>query len=234
MIQKHFPGLRLGRILSVALMGAAISGCASKPANVPYNPANFGPPDPTPVAKVADVIAPGDKVHVSVFGVDSLSGDFLVEENGLIDYPLIGLVQAQGQTPEQFAKSLAARLGEKDLRNPDVRVAVVEQAKQTVTVEGAVKQPAVVAIRGQTSLLQAIALAGGTTPDAETKQIIVFRQVGGQRMAAAFDLNAIRRAEAPDPVIYPNDMVVVSGSQNKRLIDRILQAVPVLGIFRPF
>lgn len=233
LMQNHFI-LLAGRILLLGIGPALISGCASKPLEVPYNPTDFGPPDPVEVVKVSDVIAPGDKIKVTVFGVDSLSGEYLVEENGQIEYPLIGVVQAQGNTPSEFAKILAARLGERNLRNPNVQVAVSERAQQTITIEGAVKEPAVVPIRGQSSLLQAIALAHGTTEDANTSQVVVFRKVNGQRMAAAFDLKAIRRAESTDPVIYPNDVVVVSGSNNRRIVDKVLQVVPILGIFRPF
>lgn len=221
------------RTLLISCVLVALSACASKPLDVPYNPTGFGAPDPVPVARAPDVIAPGDKIHVTVFDVDSLSGDYRVEENGQIDYPLIGIVQAEGHTASDLAKILATRLGERNLRNPNVQVALLERAPQTITVEGAVKQPAVVPIRGKSTLLQAIALGGGTTDDAIASQIIVFRQVNGKRMAAAFDLRAIRRDEAPDPEIYPNDIVVVAGSHNKKLVDRIFQALPIIGIFRP-
>jgi polysaccharide export outer membrane protein len=225
---------RAWRTLSIGCVAIALTACASKPLDVPYNPSDFGAPDPVQVAQVPDVIAPGDKIHVTVFDVDSLSGDYRVEENGQIDYPLIGIVQAEGHTASELAKILAAKLGERNLRNPNVQVAVVERAPQTITIEGAVKQPAVVPIRGKSTLLQAIALGGGTSDDAIASQIVVFRQVNGKRMAAAFDLRAIRRNEAPDPEIYPNDVVVVPGSRNKKLVDRIFQAIPIIGIFRPF
>jgi polysaccharide export outer membrane protein len=223
-----------GRV-AVALLSVLLAGCGSKPLNVPYNPSDFGPPDVEQVAPVPDEIGPGDKLHVTVFGVDSLSGDFQVEANGQIDFPFVGAVQAQGQTPSQFAKLLADRLGEKVLKNPNVQVAVAERAPRTITVEGAVKQAAVVPVQGNTTtLLKAIALGGGVTEDANTQQVVVFRTVKGQRMAAAFDLRAISRAEAPDPVIYPNDIVVVAGSHNKRLVDNVLRGLTVLGMFRPF
>ena len=232
-MQNHFfPDCR--RLLGIALTAAALAGCATKPLNVAYNPADFGAPDPVVIAPLPDVITPGDKIKVTVFQVDSLSGNYLVEQNGQIDFPLIGIIQAQGRTPSEFAKILADRLGERNLRNPNVQVAVVERAQQTITLEGAVRQPAVVPIRGKSTLLQAIALGGGTSEDAIASQVVVFRQVNGSRMAAAFNLVAIRRAEAPDPVIYPNDVIVVAGSHNKNLIDRVLQVLPIIGIFRPF
>lgn len=233
-MEKHFRGQAKRLFLFSVATAVAVSGCASNPPlNVAYNPEGFGPPDPVQIAKVPDVISPGDKIRVTVFQVDSLSGEFRVEENGQVDYPLIGIVQAQGHTPSEFAKILASRLGERNLRNPNVQVAVTERAQQTITVEGAVNQPAVVAIPGQTTLLQAIALARGTTEDANPSQVVVFRTVRGQKMAAAFDLRAIRRAEAPDPVIYANDIVVVAGSRNTKLLDSILRVIPIIGIFSP-
>lgn len=215
-------------------LALAVGACSSRPLDVAYNPANFGPPDPVEIAKIPDEIAPGDKVRVTVFQVDSLSGEFRVEENGQVDFPLIGIVQAQGHTPSEFAKVLAARLGERNLKNPNVQVAVVERAQQTITIEGAVNQAGVVPIPGETTLLQAIALARGTSEDANPSQVVVFRNINGERMAAAFDLRAIRRAEAEDPKIYANDVVVVAGSKNNKLFKDILSVVPILGLFRPF
>lgn len=233
-MQKKCTATPRAPLFGAILAALVLSGCASEPLNVAYNPADFGPPDPVQIAKVPDVITPGDKIRVTVFQVESLSGEFQVEENGQIDYPLIGIVQAQGHTPSEFAKILAARLQENSLRKPNVQVAVTERAQQTIAIEGAVNQPAVIPIRGQTTLLQAIAMARGTSEDANPSQVVVFRRVGGQRMAAAFDLSAIRRAEASDPVIYPNDVVVVAGSKKNKLLEGLFKSLPVVGIFRPF
>jgi polysaccharide biosynthesis/export protein len=221
----------LGGVVPVALL---LSACASKPLNVAYDPANFGPPDPVEVVKAPETIGPGDKLRVTVFQEDSLSGDFQVEDNGQIDYPIIGLVEAQGMTPSELSRHISDRLREKALRKPDVQVALVERAQGTITIEGAVNQPGVVPIAGPTTLIQAVALARGTHEDADPSKVVVFRKVKGQRMAAAFDLRAIRRAEANDPTIYPNDIVVVSAGSNSKLLENVLRAIPILGIFRPF
>jgi polysaccharide export outer membrane protein len=84
------------------------------------------------------------------------------------------------------------------------------------------------------TLIQAVALARGTREDANARRIAVFRTIGGQRQAAAFDLTAIRRGEAPDPRIYPGDIVVVDGSAIKELQKQVLQSLPLVSIFRPF
>ena len=74
--------------------------------------------------------------------------------------------------------------------------------------------------------MQAVALAGGTTEDANAHRVAVFRTIGGQRQAAAFDLTAIRRGQAQDPQIYPGDIVVVDGSSIKALQKQIMQQLP--------
>jgi polysaccharide export outer membrane protein len=76
-------------------------------------------------------------------------------------------------------------------------------------------------------------MAKGTADDANARRVAVFRTVGGQRQAAAFDLTAIRRGQAPDPQIYPGDIVVVDGSSVKAAQKQILQSIPLLSIFGP-
>ena len=81
--------------------------------------------------------------------------------------------------------------------------------------------------------MQAVALAGGTTEDANARRVAVFRTIGGQRQAAAFDLTAIRHGQAKDPEIYPGDIVVVDGSSVKSGFKKFVQSIPLLAIFGP-
>jgi polysaccharide export outer membrane protein len=113
-------------------------------------------------------------------------------------------------------------------------VAVAEAAAQTVTVEGAVNRSGVYPIVGATTLIRAIALASGTNRDANDARVLVFRTIDGQRMAAAFDLRAIRSAEAEDPPIYGNDLVVVPASQGRMLFRDVLSVIPAVGVFTAF
>lgn len=230
----RYPTVKVVVPWIAACAAILVGGCASKPLNVAYNPTNFGAPDAAPVLQSSDEIAPGDKLKITVFQVDALTGDYQVEENGQIEFPLIGSIEAQGHTPSEFAKLLAARLAERSIRDPNVQVSVDTRAPRTISIEGAVKQAAVVPVQGKITLLEAIALGGGTSEDANARQVVVFRTIHGQRMAAAFDLKAIGRAEAPDPVIYPNDIVVVAGSRNGKILDTVLRSLTVFGMFRPF
>lgn len=229
----HLLSRKNGLPVCCAVLVALVGGCADKPLSVPYDPANFGSPDATETAKAPQTIGPGDKVRVTVFQVDSLSGQFPVEDSGQINYPLLGGLRAQGLTPAELANHISEQLKQKYLKTPDVQVAVI-QSVSSVTVEGAVNQAGILPVEGTTTLIRAIALARGTKDAADPKRVVVFRQVNGRRMAAAFDLRAIRRAEAPDPTIYPNDVVVVPDSRSRKMFEDILRAIPAVGIFRPF
>jgi polysaccharide export outer membrane protein len=82
--------------------------------------------------------------------------------------------------------------------------------------------------------MQAVAAAGGTSPDANAHRVAVFRTINAKRQAAAFDLTSIRRGEAPDPQVYAGDIVVIDGSSVKAAQKQFLNSLPLLSIFRPF
>jgi len=77
-------------------------------------------------------------------------------------------------------------------------------------------------------------MAKGTTEDANPHRVVIFRQINGQRQAAAFDLKSIRRGEMPDAEIFGNDIIVVDGSASKSAFKNIVSTVPLLALFRPF
>ena len=113
--------------------------------------------------------------------------------------PLIGNVKAVDLTTVQLDQVLTQKLGEKYLENPDVTVGVKSSTRRNVTVDGAVRTAGSFPVTGSLTLMQAVALAGGTAEDANAHRVAVFRQIEGKRQAAAFDLVAIRRASRMIP-----------------------------------
>jgi polysaccharide biosynthesis/export protein len=232
------PSVRRPAVLP-ALLGAAllVGGCAgTRGGPLPYDVQDFGPPDaPQAVVLGEDYrIAPLDTVRVSVFQVPDLTGDYQVDLLGNVALPLVGNVQAAGLTTDELQRRLVASYSARYLRNPDITVGIKESAQRHVTVDGAVAQPGVFPVTGPMTLMQAVAMARGTTDAANPRRVAIFRQIEGQRMAAAFDLVSIRRGEAEDPKIYRGDIVVVDGSNVKAIQREILQSLPLLAIFRPF
>ena len=187
----------------------------------------------------ADRVAALDVVDIAVFQVPDLTRTVRVNLDGDSSLPLIGSVPAAGKTVDELEADIAARLGEKYMRSPNVTVFIKEKHDvplRRLTVEGAVRQPGVYDIKGPTTLLQAIALARGVQESANLKGVVVFRTINKQRMAARYDLGAVRKGLAPDPELYPDDIVVVddSGIRGKTVLRTILSALPILSIFRPF
>jgi len=226
------------RILKLVAVAAALflGACADSTGGpIPYNVALGSPDAPTIAPLGSDYrIGPMDTVSVKVFKSQDLTGDYQVDLTGRISMPLVGEVDAANLTTAQLDQRLTEKLGEKYFQNPDVSVGIKASTRRSVTVDGAVKQAGTFPIAGPTSLMQAVALAGGTTEDANARRVAVFRSVGGQRQAAAFDLTSIRHGQAQDPQIYPGDIVVVDGSGIKQGFKRIMQSFPLLSIFTPF
>lgn len=219
-----------------AAMAVPLTGCAdTRGGTIPYNVSLPAPDTPTVVALPADYkIAPMDTLTVKVFRVTDLSGDYTVDLLGNISMPLIGDVPAAGRTPQQLEQLLTEKLGAKYLQNPDVSVAIKSSTGRNVTVDGAVTHAGAYPVLGKMTLIQAVALAGGTTDDANPRRVAIFRTINGQRQAAAFDLTSIRHGQAADPPVYAGDIVVVDGSSIKAAEKQIFQSFPLLSIFRPF
>ncbi|MFP5373549.1 MAG: polysaccharide biosynthesis/export family protein [Gammaproteobacteria bacterium] len=176
-------------------------------------------------------IGASDLIEISVFGVDDLRHTARVNSNGQISMPLIGAVMAGGRTIPELEAEIAAKLRDGYLQNPHVSVFVKEFTSQRVTMEGAVKKPGIYPLTGKTTLLQAIAMAEGVDPLADLSGVVLFRQVDGRRAAAVYDLRKVRSGELEDPQIYGDDVIVVEQSGSKTAWRRLIESIPVLGIF---
>jgi polysaccharide export outer membrane protein len=233
---KSIPS-SITRSIVIAAAVVALPSCMDRRGGpIPYDVQGFGVPDAPKVVPLEENyrIAPLDVLNVRVFKMTDLTGDYEVDLTGKISMPLIGEVSAIDLTTAELDQKLTGKLGEKYLENPDVSVGIKSSTRRSVTVDGSVGKSGTFAINGPTSLIQAIASAGGVTENGNPRRVAIFRQIGGQRQAAAFDLTSIRRGEAKDPQVYPGDIIVVDGSATKEAQRQILNSLPILSIFRPF
>lgn len=230
---SHMPR-RLRGLFSLAGL-LVLAACAdTRGGSIPYDQTLAAPDEVTFQTLASDYkIAPMDKLTIKVFKMEDLTGEYDVDLAGNISLPLVGQIQAANLTTAQLDDQLTSKLGEKYLEHPDVSVAIKSSTAHVVTVDGAVKDGGSFPVAGPTSLIRAIAMAKGTTEDANARRVAVFRTIGGKRQAAAFDLTSIRRGEAPDPEIFPGDIIVVDGSKVKAAQKSILQSIPLLAIFGP-
>ncbi len=206
--------------------------CASTSKTPPKFEETLAIPDTTQVLSSTDLtIRPLDMVKVTVFGVDELSDEYQVDYEGRLKMPLIGEVSAKGLNAYEMAEKLESMLGERYLQDPEVMVVVKSANNERITVDGSVKKPGLYPLRGNTTLLQAVALAGGPDELAATDRVIILRNIKGKRMAAGYSLAEIRKGASEDPKIYGNDIVVVDGSSAKRSYRELLRSMPLLGLF---
>lgn len=178
-------------------------------------------------------IGPMDVLDISVFKVPELSKTVQVAETGTINLPLVGEIPAAGKTAQQLERDLTAKLGATYLQNPQVTVLVKENNSQRVTIEGAVEKPGVYPLKGKTSLLELVAMAGSLTPNSDST-VLVLRKTGGKRSAAKFDVAAIRRGKADDPTLQAGDIVVAGTSAIRAGFNNVLKALPLAGVFALF
>jgi len=172
-------------------------------------------------------IGPQDVLDIAVYKAPELGRSVQVADTGTVNLPLLGEVPAAGKTTRQLEHDLASKLGAKYLQSPQVAVHVKEYNSQRVTVEGAVKNPGVHALKTKTSLLQLVAISGGLDSTTSDSTVVVFRQMDGKRYAARFKVDEIRKGQAEDPPILPGDVVVANSSAIKSAWGDFLKALPV-------
>lgn len=164
-------------------------------------------------------IGPSDEIHIEVFQVPDLSGVEKVNSRGFINMPLIGMVMVAGLTGEQAEQLIADKLRKNYLQDPQVNIDIQDYVSQQVTVLGSVKSPGVYPLRGPTTLLQVIALAGGPVSIADVDSILVFRANDkGEVIGYVVNLGEIQTGEKKDPKVVGNDRIVVPKSGSRAMI----------------
>lgn len=171
------PHERPLRTLLAVGLACGLVGCAT---TGPYVWA-----EDVPLAEVADpgerayVIARGDVLAVRVYNQDALSMRGRVRPDGKIVVPLVGEVEVVGRRPIELASELEARLRPYVVA-PAVAVFVEEIEPVPVVVLGEVARPGVFSLPAGAGVLQAIAMAGGTTEYADGERIYLLRKRSAQ------------------------------------------------------
>lgn len=179
-------------------------------------------------------VAAGDVIDVAIFQSPNLNRTVEVDGAGNVVLPLVGAVPVAGKTVRTAEGEIARRYGERYLQNPDVTIFLREAVGQRVTVDGAIRKTGFVIARANSSLLNIIAESGGVTETADESNVIVFRPTAEGRVAARFDVKAIRQGQAPDPPIYGGDTVIVDDSTARTAWKQFREVLPVAGFMRPF
>lgn len=166
--------------------------------------------------QTAPKISPRDQLKVSVFGLDGMSGDFLVDTDGTFKFPPLGLVKAGGLTTREVEAAISDGLvtGGFAIRPPQVTVAVQPSANRTVTVTGEVKTPGTFTYAGEMTLFQALVKAGLPTPAAGDQVMVVHdaAHTSGPTSAAPDDVET-RSFRALENGNSTNDLTLRDGDR---------------------
>jgi protein involved in polysaccharide export with SLBB domain len=167
-------GHRFFLLIAAFLMVLAMPGTQDARAQAPSAAASIPVPGAAAASGNNDYhLGSGDKIHVSVFGQTDLNGDFVVDGQGFVQLPLIGLVQAAGLTVAQFQKEITGKYADGFLVNPNVQVDV--SGYRPFYIIGEVKTPGQYAYVNGMSILNAVALAGGFTDRADKSEVYIRR-----------------------------------------------------------
>jgi polysaccharide export outer membrane protein len=152
----------------------------------------------TPAAVPEYKIANGEKVRIIVSGEDKLTGDYLVDPEGQVAFPLIGKVQAAGLSPHQLEANLTAKLKGRYLVNPHIFVETL--SSRPFYVIGEAKSPGEFPYKPGLNVITAVALAGGYTPRASDSYVYIKRASEAAEQKYPAD---------PTVAIYPGDIIRV-------------------------
>ena len=155
-------------------------------------------------------LQPGDVITVSVWKETDLQTDVLVRPDGGFSFALAGEVEAVGKTVDEVRLILVDRL-KKFIPNPVVTVAVKLIGGNRIYVVGRVVHAGDFPLSSPLDVMQAIALAGGTTPFAAINDIVILRRQNGEQQALHFHYSDVARGKelAQNVLLQTGDTVVV-------------------------
>ncbi|UVW35636.1 polysaccharide biosynthesis/export family protein [SAR92 clade bacterium H455] len=120
---------------------------------------------------------PGDEVEISVWNEENLQKTISVLPDGMISFPLVGHLQAAGKTASEIEATIAAKL-DAYIADPEVNVTVTSTRGNVVFVVGKVLKPGPIVMIQSTTVMQALAMAGGLNEFASANSIKIIRRSG--------------------------------------------------------
>jgi len=157
-------------------------------------------------------VKPGDTLLVSVWKEPELQRPVLIEPDGTFSFPLCGQIDAHDKTVGQLQQEITRHLAHY-ITDPVVTVSLQKISGNRIYVIGQVNKPGTFIVNPRVDVIQAISMAGGTTPFASLGNIkIIRRGANGQQEALPFNYNDVVHGnnlsqnitlEAGDVVVVP-------------------------------
>ena len=230
---KKRPSSRLLWIcLLIAALGFGLTAFASDidadleiaDASNGAKPSGNQPPDTSSSSPML-ALGVGDAVSVQVYGRPELTTTTYVSDDGTIPVPLAGNVNVAGMSPAKAGQRVATALREgKYLINPQVTIFLVQFRSQQVSVLGAVRSPGRFPVESKTTVLDVLALAGGTTEGGSDRVVLLRPDRSGTLIRYPIDLKGLSGQNTPVPTLTlkggdsifvpPADQFYVDGEVN--------------------
>ena len=156
-------------------------------------------------------VQPGDTLEVSVWREEDLRRDVLVRPDGLFSFPLVGEIDANNKTVDELTGEVAARL-QRFISDPVVTVTVKSIDGNKIYLLGQVNTPGAFVVNPRVDVMQALSLAGGTTPFASLNDIVIVRRnLDGTQRAMKFKYKDVERGRDLEQNILldSGDIVIV-------------------------
>jgi polysaccharide export outer membrane protein len=153
---------------------------------------------PAPTESDSYLLDTGDKLRITVFGQEDLSGEYSVDGTGAISMPLLPPISARGLTADEFEAALEIELGENLLRNPNVSIQVMEF--RPFFILGEVRNAGQYPYVSGMTVQSAAAIAGGFTYRANADRVTITRNRGDRIVELGVDSTE---------VVMPGDTILV-------------------------
>lgn len=156
------------------------------------------------------LVLPGDILQIVVWDEENLQGEVLVRPDGGISFPLCGDISASNRSVIELQEEITKRLTQY-ISNPVVSVSVARVLGNKVYVIGQVKQPGAFVVNPQVDVLQALSMAGGTTPFANLNNIRILRRTGNRQQAIEFRYDEVIKGRNLEQniILQSGDVVIV-------------------------
>jgi polysaccharide export outer membrane protein len=227
--------IRIGATLAALLLASSLGvGQQMVPDTKPASASGNDPQFQSRVSRYK--IAPGDSFDVNF----ELSPEFnqtgvTVQPDGFVTLRSVGDIKVKGQTVPELTQTIRGAYG-KILNDPIISVVLKDFEKPYFVADGQVGKPGKYDLRGDTTLTQAIAMAGGFTDASRHSQVLLFRRVSDQWMEAKIiDVKKMEKSGnlKEDPMLHPGDMLFVPKNTMSK-IDHFFPSASMGTFFRPY
>ncbi|MCC6908827.1 MAG: polysaccharide export protein [Phycisphaerales bacterium] len=183
--------VRLPALAAFVAWCVMVGGC-NMPTDMQPTGSDFGAPPavegaepqrPISASSLPYTLVPGDRIAIRVYQDPNLDGEYTIDSDGGIQYPLVGPMRLEGLTTADARRKIASGL-QGNYVDPSVTVNLISQMQQYVRVMGQVPKQGRVAYQRGMTILDALADAGGPTRDASLRKMVLIRRMSDEFVAA--------------------------------------------------